>query len=140
MSLSIIKDQLKERFSRVAGAFGSGRSIHEHGAQQLLYSYVTKEVEKDGKVESINEVNFDTIAGRTVIYAPGNMSTFFRYAQFYENFCGRGAQFEKLGMDYLKLMPSKNGESRKQFVMVATAAQLLEQNQEENTLKKVQET
>jgi hypothetical protein len=141
MSLSIIKDTLREKFTHLSGAFGFGKSVHEHASQQLLYPHGSREVkEKDGSTRVDQFVDVYTIGGRTILPSPANMSILLHWSKWYNEFMGEDRGFTKLAIDYMVLMPSKNGISREQFTLVATGQALQVQQENNPTQNKVNES
>jgi len=142
MSLSIIKDSLREKFSHISNAFGLGRSVHEHASQQLFYPFVPREkTDEKGNVTVDNELSVMTVGGRTILHSPGNMSILLHWSGWYNDFMGEDRGITKLAINYMVLMPSKNGISREQFTAVATGQSLIQsQLANQGTENKVADT
>ena len=138
MSLEIFDDEVKRKHIQSSG-FGSGRSLHEHAASQLLYPHtITTEELPDGSTKTSKEIDVD---GRTELPSPSNTSVLQYYAFHLDSMFGKG---KGNGMRYIDEkyrinMISKNRKGRTEFTMVATASALNADNQNsDNILKKVQ--
>lgn len=138
MSLEIFDDEVKRKHVQ-SGGFGSGKSLHEHAASQLLYPHtITTEELPDGSTKVTKEIDVD---GRTELPSPANTSVLQYYAFHLDVMFGKG---KGNGMRYIDEkyrinMISKNRKGRNEFTMVATASAFNNQNQDNSDiLKKVQ--
>lgn len=148
MSLELYEDEIRKKFSP-SGISGSGKSIHEHAASQLLYTKIFREKkDKNGNTvkdpetgESLLEEITD-IESRTILPSPANSTTFFYYGSYLDKAFGngKGDTMKTIDETYMKRMPSKNGTSRNQFVQVAAPAALAAQTTDGDLMKKVQES
>jgi hypothetical protein len=142
MSLEILDDEVKRKHISASGS-GSGKTVHEHASQQLLYTKVQHDTgEKDDNGEPIFEEQIDVDA-RTELPSPANTAVLEWYANFLDNTfgVGKGLGMRTINERYKINMISKNRKGRNEFTMISTASGLNPQNTEnQDILKKVQES
>ena len=141
MSLEIFDDEVKRKHLSAGGGTSSGKSVHEHAGNQLLYPYtVTIEENPDGSTTSRKEIDVDA---RTELPAPANTAVLEWYAGYLDKAFGkgRGLGMRTINERYKINMISKNRKGRNEYTMIATASGLNPQTTDSNDLlKKVQES
>ena len=144
MSLEIIEDEVKKKHLGQGINGGSGSSVHELGARELLYPHATRDTgKKDENGEPVYESVID-IDARTELPSPSATATIDWYPIFLDRVfgAGKGRGMRAINERYKINMISKNRKGRSEFTQVATASALNTPTDEspDKFLKRVQES
>lgn len=145
MSVEILEDEVVKAHLRSGGGNGSGSSVHELGARELLHIYKTRDTgKKDENGETIYEEVIDVDAN-TEITSPSGMTVLDLYVPWYEGafpFRRNRSIIRDSGLRYRINMIPKNRKGRAEFTQVATASALNTPTDEspDKFLKRVQES